>query len=83
MQIVPNLFPILPELVLLISSLVILMAGVFFEKNNLKISIRFSILTLVLVSFFIFYTNQHSTETFNGLFSSNIQYHIFKFSAQN
>jgi NADH-quinone oxidoreductase subunit N len=45
------------------------MAGVFFEKNNLKISIRFSILTLVIVSFFIFYTNQHSTETFNGLFS--------------
>ena len=71
MDIIPNLFPALPEIVLLISSLVILLAGVFYEKNNLRNSMRFSLFILFVLLFVIIMTNQSPKETFNGLFVVN------------
>ena len=71
MNIIPNLFPALPEIIVLISSLVILLAGVFYEKNNLRNSIRFSLFILFILLFVIIMTNHIPNETFNGLFVVN------------
>ena len=71
MDIIPNLFPALPEIIVLISSLVILLAGVFYEKNNLRNSIRFSLFILFILLFVIVMTNHIPNETFNGLFVVN------------
>ena len=71
MDIIPNLFPALPEIIVLISSLVILLAGVFYEKNNLRNSIRFSLFILFILLFVIVMTNHIPNETFNGLFAVN------------
>ncbi|MEE2704834.1 MAG: NADH-quinone oxidoreductase subunit NuoN [Pseudomonadota bacterium] len=71
MNMMPNLFPALPELTILISSLLILLLGVFYEKNNLKNSLFLSLLVLFILLFLIFFTNQKPDETFNGLFIVN------------
>jgi NADH-quinone oxidoreductase subunit N len=76
MSLVPVLFPAYPELLLVLSTISLLMLGVFVSREATRLVTLFSLITLVSVLFLVGVSNKETMTTFNSLFIVD-QYTLF------